>query len=432
MNNKIFKIALPNIISNITIPLLGLVDLALMGHLGKLDFIGAIALSGMIFNLLYWSFSFLKMGTSGLTAQAYGARNLESTILNLSRSLYVAVIGSLIILILQKPIEIISFYFINADNGVEEIAKSYFYIRIWAAPASISLFAISGWFIGMQNAKSPMIIAITGNILNIIFSSIFVYYFHMQERGVALGTLIAQYISLAIAIVFLRKYYSKLFKYWSYKAMIKLSEIKKFFTVNKDIFIRTLCIIFVFTFFTSQSASTNKSILAVNSLLLQFIFIFSYFIDGFAHAAEALVGKYIGSGEKHKLKKLIKILFLWAFGLSACFSLVYKIAYIDILKALTNDISIINLAKEYILWIIFMPLASFASYIFDGIYIGATASINMRKTMLMATILIFIPTYYIFKNQIGNHALWLAMFSFMFGRGLFQAILLKKSLKQDK
>jgi len=432
VNNKIFKIALPNIISNITIPLLGLVDLALMGHLGKLDFIGAIALSGMIFNLLYWSFSFLKMGTSGLTAQAYGARNLESTILNLSRSLYVAIIGSLIIIVLQKPIEIISFYFINADNGVEEIAKSYFYIRIWAAPASISLFAISGWFIGMQNAKTPMIIAITGNILNIIFSSIFVYYFHMQERGVALGTLIAQYISLAIAIVFLRKYYSKLFKYWSYKAMIKLSEIKKFFTVNKDIFIRTLCIIFVFTFFTSQSASTNKSILAVNSLLLQFIFIFSYFIDGFAHAAEALVGKYIGSGEKHKLKKLIKILFLWAFGLSTCFSLVYKIAYIDILKALTNDISIINLAKEYILWIIFMPLASFASYIFDGIYIGATASINMRKTMLMATILIFIPTYYIFKNQIGNHALWLAMFSFMFGRGLFQAILLKKSLKQDK
>lgn len=406
--------------------------MALMGHLGKLDFIGAIALSGMIFNLLYWSFSFLKMGTSGLTAQAYGARNLEETILNLSRALYVALIGSLLIIVFQKPIEIISFYFINADDSVEQIAKSYFYIRIWAAPASISLFAISGWFIGMQNAKTPMIIAIVGNLLNMALSSLFVYHFNMEEKGVALGTLISQYLSLALALIFIKKYYSKLFKYWTYKSMVKIKALKQFFSLNRDIFIRTLCIIFVFTFFTSQSANSNKSILAMNSLLLQFVFIFSYFIDGFAHAAEALVGRYIGSGERDKLLSLIKTLFIWALALSICFSLSYKLGYISILKALTSESSIIELSREYIWWLILMPIASFASYIFDGIYIGATASKNMRNTMLMATIIVFIPTYYIFKQELGNHALWLAMFSFMLSRGIFQFFFLKSSLGLKK
>ncbi|NOU61435.1 MATE family efflux transporter [Marinifilum caeruleilacunae] len=428
MNRKILNIALPNIVSNITIPLLGLVDLALMGHLGKVDFIGAIALGGTIFNFLYWGFAFLRMGTTGITAQAYGARNLSEAILSLSRALTVALVGSILILILQKPIEMLSFWLIESEESVESIAKSYFYIRVWAAPATIGLYALNGWFIGMQNAKTPMLIAVTGNVINIALSAFFVYGLLLDARGVALGTLIAQYCSLFIALFFVFKNYSRLFKYWSAKGMMKVQELKHFFLVNKDIFIRTLCIIFVFTFFTTESASVNKEILAVNSLLLQFLFIFSYFMDGFAFAAEALVGKFIGANNSKNLSKVIRLLFIWGIGISVIFTIAYGLFGIDILSVLTDAESTIRIARDYLKWIILLPILSFASFLMDGIFIGATASSYMRKTMLAATIFIFIPLYYFLNNSLENHGLWIAMLGFMFTRGLFQAIYYKKAV----
>ncbi|MGQ1908550.1 MATE family efflux transporter [Marinifilum sp. RC60d5] len=428
MNKKILNIALPNIISNITIPLLGIVDLALMGHLGKVDFIGAIALGGTIFNFLYWGFAFLRMGTTGITAQAYGARNLSESILSLSRALAVALAGSTIIILLQHPIASLSFYLIDSENSVETIAKSYFYIRIWAAPATIGLYALTGWFIGMQNSKIPMIIAITSNILNICLSSYFVYGLNLDARGVALGTVIAQYCSLLLSLFFIFKYYRRLFKYWSAKGMMKLAELKNFFTINKDIFIRTLCIIFVFTFFTTESAGVNKDILAVNSLLLQFLFIFSYFMDGFAFAAEALVGKFIGANNSKNLAQVIRLLFIWGISISVLFTIFYALFGIDILAMLTNVDSTISMAKNYLKWIILLPIISFASFLMDGIFIGATASAYMRKTMMAATLLVFIPLYYLLNGILENHGLWIAMLGFMFARGLFQAIYYKKAV----
>ncbi|WP_321280386.1 MATE family efflux transporter [Marinifilum fragile] len=428
MNKKILNIAVPNIVSNITIPLLGLVDLALMGHLGKVDFIGAIALGGTIFNFLYWGFAFLRMGTTGITAQAYGARNLSESILSLSRALTVALAGSILILILQKPIAMLSFWLIESEESVENIAKSYFYIRVWAAPATIGLYALNGWFIGMQNAKIPMLIAITGNIINISLSAFFVYGLMLDAKGVALGTLIAQYCSLFLALFFILKNYKRLFKYWSIKGMMKVNELKHFFLVNKDIFIRTLCIIFVFTFFTTESASVNKEVLAVNSLLLQFLFIFSYFMDGFAFAAEALVGKFIGANNSQNLSRVIKLLFIWGIGISILFTGVYGLFGIDILSVLTDAESTITIARDYLKWIVLLPLLSFASFLMDGIFIGATASRYMRKTMMAATILIFIPLYYFLNGILENHGLWIAMLGFMFTRGLFQTIYYKKAV----
>ncbi|RKE03798.1 MATE family efflux transporter [Marinifilum flexuosum] len=428
MNKKILNIAVPNIVSNITIPLLGLVDLALMGHLGKVDFIGAIALGGTIFNFLYWGFAFLRMGTTGITAQAYGARNLSESILSLSRALTVALAGSILILILQKPIAMLSFWLIESEESVETIAKSYFYIRVWAAPATIGLYALNGWFIGMQNAKTPMLIAIAGNVINISLSAFFVYGLMLDAKGVALGTLIAQYCSLFIALFFILRNYKRLFKYWSAKGMMKVNELKHFFLVNKDIFIRTLCIIFVFTFFTTESASVNKEILAVNSLLLQFLFIFSYFMDGFAFAAEALVGKFIGANNSKNLSQLIRLLFIWGIVISILFTGVYGLFGIDILSILTDAESTLAIARDYLKWIILLPLLSFASFLMDGIFIGATASSYMRKTMMAATILIFIPLYYFLNSSLENHGLWIAMLGFMFARGLFQAIYYKKAV----
>jgi MATE family multidrug resistance protein len=428
MNRKILQIAIPNIVSNITIPLLGLVDLALMGHLGKVDFIGAIALGSTIFNFLYWGFSFLRMGTTGITAQAYGARNLSETILSLSRALLVALIGSTLLILLQKPIADFGFWLIKSEESVENIARSYFYIRIWAAPATIGLYALNGWFIGMQNAKIPMLTAIIGNIINIALSSYFVYGLHMEARGVALGTLIAQYSGLLISLFFIMRYYKKLFKYWSKKGMMKIQELKHFFLVNKDIFIRTLCLIFVFTFFTTESASVNKEILAVNSLLLQFLFIFSYFMDGFAFAAEALVGRFIGAHNPTYLSKSVRLLFVWGTILSIAFTVAYGFFGIDILKALTNETNTITEAQNYLKWIILLPILSFASFLLDGIFIGATASKHMRITMMGATLLVFVPTYFFLKQHFGNHGLWIAMLAFMFARGVFQAIYYKKAV----
>ncbi|RUT72901.1 MATE family efflux transporter [Ancylomarina longa] len=428
MNRRILNIAIPNIVSNITIPLLGLVDLALMGHLGKVDFIGAIALGGTIFNFLYWGFAFLRMGTTGITAQAFGARNLHESILSLSRALFVALLGSIFIIVLQKPIADLSFWIINSEVSVEHIAKSYYYIRVWAAPATIGLYAFSGWFIGMQNAKAPMIIAVVSNIINISLSYYFVFELNMEAQGVALGTLIAQYCGLFLAIYFVLRYYSRLFKYWSIKGMIKIKELKYFVVVNKDIFIRTLCIIFVFTFFTTESANTNKNILAVNSLLLQFLFIFSYFMDGFAFAAEALVGKYIGAKNNKHFEKVIRLLFIWGTVISILFTIAYAFGGNSMLSLLTNAASTIADAQAYLIWIILLPLLSFTSFLMDGIFIGATASAYMRKTMMAATLLIFIPLYYFLSGFLGNHALWIAMLGFMLARGIFQAVYYKKAV----
>ncbi|MRT91400.1 MATE family efflux transporter [Ancylomarina sp. 16SWW S1-10-2] len=428
MNKKILDIALPNIVSNITIPLLGIVDLALMGHLGKVDFIGGIALGGVIFNFLYWGFSFLRMGTSGITAQAYGARNLHESILSLGRALSVAAVGSIIILLLQKPIALLSFSCINSEASVENIARSYYNIRIWAAPATISLYALTGWFIGMQNSKIPMTIAIICNIINISLSSYFVYGLNLDARGVALGTVIAQYCGLILASFFIWRHYRRLFKYWTNRGLFKITELKNFVLVNKDIFIRTLCIIFVFTFFTTESASTNKTILAVNSLLLQFLFIFSYLMDGFAYAAEALVGKFIGAKNRKNFLLTVRYLFIWGIGISLIFTLFYALCSNWILSMLTNNTKIISAASPYLKWVILLPILSFASFIYDGIYIGATASAYMRKTMMAATILIFAPVYWILKDILLNHGLWIAMLSFMFARGLFQAIYFKKAV----
>jgi len=428
VNRRILNIAIPNIISNITIPLLGLVDLALMGHLGKVDFIGAIALGGTIFNFLYWGFAFLRMGTSGITAQAYGARNLNESILSLSRALLVAILGSIFIIALQQPIAKLSFWVINSEPSVENIAKSYYYIRIWAAPATIGLYAFSGWFIGMQNAKAPMIIAVVSNIINITLSYLFVFKLNLEAQGVAWGTLIAQYCGLFLAIYFAVRYYHRLFKYWSIKGMMKIKELKYFVLVNKDIFIRTLCIIFVFTFFTTESANTNKNILAVNALLLQFLFIFSYFMDGFAFAAEALVGKYIGAKNNKYFHKVIQLLFIWGAAISIVFTIAYAFGSNTILALLTNTASTIANAQAYLIWVILLPLLSFASFLMDGIFIGATASSYMRKTMMAATLLVFIPLYYSLSGVLANHALWIAMLGFMLARGIFQAIYYKKAI----
>ena len=423
LNRDILRLAVPNIISNVTIPLLGLVDLTLMGHLGSDIYIGAVSLGTVIFNFIYWGFSFLRMSTSGFTAQAFGRKDEKDCFNQLSRALLVSSVISLLIICFQIPIEFLSFKLINGSQEVESLAAEYFRIRVWAAPATLGLYVLNGWFLGMQNARYPMITSILANVFNIGFSMLLVIGFDMKSAGVAWGTLIAQYLGIAIGIFLLLKKYSNLFRFFKLKEIIQLNELKSFFRVNSDIFIRTFCVIFVFTFFTSKSASINDHILAVNSILIQFLLLFSFFIDGFAFAGEALAGKFMGERNKIAFYQLTRKLFVWGALLAGGFGLFYLFANQQILGIITTQNEVIETALDFKWWVILTPLFTFTSFIWDGIYIGATASKEMRNTMLAATILVFAPAYFFLQNILGNHALWLALMLFMLGRGVFQTIL---------
>jgi multidrug resistance protein, MATE family len=425
VNRRILNLAIPNIISNITIPLLGMVDLALMGHLEDKVYIGAIALGGMIFNFIYWGFSFLRMSTSGFTAQAYGARNITEIVMILSRALIVAAAGAALLLLLQYPIAAFSFRLIGGSEQVENLAREYFHIRILAAPATIGLYALTGWFLGMQNARIPMFITLLVNIMNIGLSFMFIKVFHMRADGVALGTVLAQYSGLILAIWFLHKFYGKYFRHWQKGKLLSKKAILQFFMVNKDIFIRTLCLIFALSFFTTQSARNDDAILAVNTLLMQFFMLFSFIVDGYAHAAEALTGRFVGSRNKVNLRVTVRLLFYWAAGIAIIFTLIYAVAGRYLLLVLTGNSEIIMAAQEYLPWIMLVPVITFPAFIWDGIYIGATASVAMRNSMLISTLVLFLPAYYILEPVLGNHGLWLAFLIFMAGRGITLTVMAK-------
>ena len=437
MNKKILNLAIPNIISNISIPLLGIVDMALMGHLESDSYIGAIALGSLIFNFIYWGLGFLRMGTSGFTAQAWGRRDLPETILVLSRAAFIAIVTGALLLMLQKPIEILSFLVLKGETRVEELAMAYFRIRIWAAPAALGQFALLGFFLGMQNARLPMVVLVTTNVINIGCSYLFVMKLGMESNGVALGTVIAQYSGLILAIFFFKRYFGRLFRYWSLQDTIKWEKLKHFLLINKDIFIRTMCLVVVFSIFTARSASTDvqneseDTILAVNSLLMQFFMFFSFLIDGFAHASEALTGKFIGANDRLSLKRSIRLLFIWGTGISIVFTLIYLLGGNVIFRALTNNAEVIANAKPYFFWVILVPMVSFTAFLWDGIFIGATAGPEMRNAMLISTLVVFFPAYILAGWFMGNHGLWLAFILFMIARGVTMQVMSGKAVYKN-
>ena len=422
MNRKILQLAIPSIVSNITVPLLGLVDVAIVGHLGSASYIGAIALGGMLFNMIYWIFGFLRMGTSGMTAQAYGKRDLTEVVRTLLRAVGVGLLISLGLWILQSPILRGAFVLIDATEEVKRWASLYFNICIWGAPAILGLYGFAGWFIGMQNSRFPMFIAITQNIVNIAASLCFVFVLGMKVEGVALGTLIAQYAGLFMAFALWLKYYGRLKAYIDWNGLWGGEEMRRFFSVNSDIFFRTLCLVAVTTFFTSTGARQGDVILAVNTLLMQLFTLFSYIMDGFAYAGEALAGRFIGAKNDVGLRRCIRLLFLWGIGLSLSFTILYAFLGRDFLGLLTNDTSVIKASGDYFYWVLAIPLCGFSAFLWDGIFIGATATRQMLYSMLVASATFFI-IYYLFYRSMGNHALWMAFLGYLSLRGGMQWIL---------
>lgn len=427
MKKEIFRLSWPNIITNITVPLIGIVDLAVLGHIKNNPelYIGAISLGGIIFSFIYSGFSFLRMSTSGFTSQAYGRKDKTEISYTFFRAIITAIfIGSLLIL-LKTQINKLSFYFLSGDKLVEKIASQYFFIRILAAPATLSLSVIYGWFLGLQNAKIPMIISVLVNVLNVIFDIIFVRYFGLNSDGVAYGTLIAQYSGLVLAIYFLiknKKYFLKI----KSAVLFNANKLKQFININRDIFIRTISLIFAISFFTNQSAKFNNNILTINTLLLQFFMFFSYVMDGFAFAAEALTGKYYGMKNKHDLVKMIKDILKISLIISIIFTIIFILFGNNLLLIFTNDNHILDLSSKYIFWIYTIPIITFLSFIFDGIYIGATQAKVMRNIMLFSVFLILVPLFYLLKSTYSNNALWLAFMMFMLVRGILHFALYKK------
>ena len=422
MNRKILQLAIPSIVSNITVPLLGLVDVAIVGHLGSASYIGAIAVGGMLFNMIYWIFGFLRMGTSGMTAQAYGKRDLTEVVRTLLRAVGVGLLISLGLWILQSPILRGAFVLIDATEEMKRWASLYFNICIWGAPAVLGLYGFAGWFVGMQNSRFPMFIAITQNIVNIAASLCFVFVLGMKVEGVALGTLIAQYAGLFMAFALWLKYYGRLKAYIDWDGLWGGEAMRRFFSVNSDIFFRTLCLVAVTTFFTSTGARQGDVILAVNTLLMQLFTLFSYIMDGFAYAGEALAGRFIGAKNDVGLRRCIRLLFLWGIGLSLSFTILYAFLGRDFLGLLTNDTSVIEASGDYFYWVLAIPLCGFSAFLWDGIFIGATATRQMLCSMLVASATFFI-IYYLFYQSMGNHALWMAFLGYLSLRGGMQWIL---------
>ena len=396
-----------------------------MGHLGAASYIGAIAVGGMLFNMIYWIFGFLRMGTGGLTSQAYGRQDMAEITHLLLRSLSISLMLALALLALQYPIRLIAFHFIDASYEVQELATRYFHICIWGAPATLCLYSFTGWFIGMQNTRFPMYIAILQNLVNIAASLIFVFGMGMKVEGVALGTLIAQYAGVIMAIILTVKRYHPIRQHINIQQLWEHSAMMNFFRVNRDIFLRTLCVVAVTVFFTSTGAAYGDVVLAVNTILMQLFTLFSYIMDGFAYAGEALTGKHIGAKNQKGQYETVRYLFYWGSFSAATFTLLYLIGGQGYLHLLTDDISVIEASKEYFYWVLAIPITGYGAFLLDGICIGATATHLMLRSMVVASGTFFV-TYYSLHEVWGNHALWLAFILYLLLRGVMQAILGKE------
>ena len=399
INNDILKLAIPSILANITVPLVGMVDIAIAGHLdtNAATMIGGIAIGSMLFDLLYWNFGFLRIGTGGLAAQAYGRGDRRECARILTRAFGISLAIALLLLAIQWIFVKAAFLVVDCTPEVRSLASQYFFIRIWAAPATLSMMAFKGWFIGMQDSVSAMVCDITVNGMNIVASLLLALGVTVKGTtlvpsigfsGIAAGTVIAQWTGLTVAIVLLFVKYRKgtmdQIRREDLKGLFRGSETRRFFVMNTDLFIRSLCFIAIYIGFTVISARYGDLLLAVSSILMKLLMIFSYFTDGFAYAGEALTGRYIGADNRPMVRQTVKWTFVWSMGLALAFMVIYQAAGVPMLRMMTSDQTVVAAAKDYLPWLLLMPPVGCAAFTWDGIYIGATASKGMRNSMLWA------------------------------------------------
>lgn len=437
VDKEILRLAIPSILANITIPLVGIVDTAIVGHLSDATAIGGIAIGTMLFDLLYWNFGFLRVGTSGLTAQAYGQGTKgQSTKYEvpdecrriLLRSLSIALVAALAIWAIQWVFVTAVLAIVPCSAEVAEVARQYFYVRIWAAPATLMLFTFKGWFIGMQDTRSPMAVDIVVNVVNMAASYGLAVYTPAGVVGVAWGTLIAQYSGLILAIVILAVRYFDLSAFRPierWKEALRGSELRRMMSLNGNLFIRSLCFMVVYVGYTSIASTYGDVELAVSSILMKLFMFFSFFVDGFAYAGEALVGKTWGKvqrdevqGTKDEVQGVVRALFNWAIGVGLIFTAVYALWGDESIELLTNDAAVLAASAKYTGWLIAMPIISTLAFMWDGVFIGATAGVQIRNSMIWAAVG-FVAGYAATYRFVGPQALYIGYFAHLIARAVY-------------
>ena len=496
LNKEILRLALPSIFANITVPLVGMVDMAVAGHLpggSSAAFIGGITIGTMLFDLLYWNFGFLRVGTGGLTAQAYGERlasckhtgdhmhELAHGAIGsiLRRALRIAWLSGLVLIVLQWVVVQLAFLVVDCSPEVQQLASRYFYIRIWAAPATLSLFAFKGWFIGLQDTVRPMTADLLVNGINIGASILLALGIGgggailpaapllipaMGFPGIALGTVLAQWSGFTYSFLAARHRYgftlgakSPVFApLWPLKRHSGVEQVPnapecaqeaqsgaktgrnapengagevkgRFFTLNRDLILRSIGMIAVYIGFTIISARYGDVLLAVSAILMKLLMFFSYFTDGFAYAGEALTGRFIGEGSQEGVRATVKGTFLWGIAVAALFMLVYGVGGVPILRLMTDDASVVEAGRAFLPWLLLMPLIGCPAFIWDGIFIGLTATRGMLVSSFCSA-LVFFAVYLLSVEAIGNHGLWLAQIAYLAMRGILQTIWYKKAI----
>ena len=426
-HRDMWRIAAPMILSNISVPLLGMVDTGVTGHLESPVYLGAVAIGAMIFSFLYTGMNFLRMGTTGITAQSFGADDNDGLRVSLGQALIVALAVAFALIALQRPLGKIAMHLLGPDVETEAYAIEYFSIRIWSAPGTLANFALIGWFIGLQNARIPLYIFLTINITNIVLDLLFVLVFGMKVDGVALASVFAEYSGLLVGGTFALSTLRKRSGHWPVARLINVSAYKAFFSVNANLFIRTMALIFTLGFVTAQGARLGGLVLAANAVLMNFQHLTSFGLDGLAHAAEALVGKAIGQKRRDALEQSVRLTLKWSLIFSLGFTLAYAAAGQFIIGILTDLPDVRETAIRYLPWMIASPLVSVWCFLYDGVYVGATRAKEMRNIMLISTLVIFLPAWYLLQ-PLGNDGLWLAFLIFMASRGIGMHIGYRKTV----
>ena len=426
-DRAIWRIATPMMLSGVSVPLLGFVDTAVMGHLGDAYWMGAVAAGATIFTVLFMGMNFLRMGTTGLAAQALGAGKAGLARTVLAQSSIIALAISVLLILLQVPLLNISLQLIAAPPDVEIATREYFSIRIWAAPATLINYALVGWFLGMQNARTPLAIILLINSLNITLDLLLVPVSGWQIAGVAWASVIAEYAGTALAIVLLQRELAEHKGRINLRELCQLSRYRRLFSINANLFFRTITLMLILAFITAQGARYGALVLAANAVLLNLQLLLSYALDGLAHAAEALSGKAFGSHDRTALRWVVKRCLYWSVFIAAIFCGVYALLGEAIVGVITNIHEVRLTAAEYLPWIIISPLISVWCFLYDGIFVGLTRSREMLIVMAGSALLVFLPVWYLSTN-LGNNGLWLAFTCFMAARGMGMHLCAKRIL----
>jgi MATE family multidrug resistance protein len=413
----VWRIALPMILSNISVPMLGMVDTGVTGHLDNAAYLGAVAVGSTIFGFLYVSVNFLRMGTTGMAAQRFGADDYDGVRVTLGQALIIALLIAFFLLAFHVPLGHIALNLLGPDAVVREYASEYFHIRIWSAPATLASYALIGWFIGLQNARVPLIMVLFTNVINIVLDLWFVVVLDWKVEGVAAASVIAEYSGIVVGLTFAWVELGKHEGHWILSKLTTISEYKAFLAVNGNLFIRTIALAFTFAFVTAQGARYGGLILAANAILMNLQHLLAFALDGLAHAAEALVGKSIGARSRDAFEASVSITLRWSLLIAAGFSVLFYVGGPILINVLTDLTEVRETTLAYLPWLVLSPLVSVLPFLYDGVFVGATKAKEMRNIMVISTVIVFLPTWYVLQF-LGNHGLWLAFIIFMASRSV--------------